>query len=369
MSTTEDTAARRLSKVREKIVERGLRGLLVSRLPNLRYLTGFSGSNGWLLLGEEQAVFFTDGRYQQQVEEEIPGDVGIEVQVPREGLLAELAKRAQLEFGGSGLGFEGRYLPYDDCARLREEASAVKWESVSGVVEELRAVKEPGEVAAIERAAAIAEQGLRETLAVVEIGMREADIAAELEYRLVRLGAERPAFETIVASGPRSALPHASTGSRQLANGDLLLVDFGVRWSGYNSDITRTYCVGEATPRQIQIYDLVLAAQASACDALRPGCEADQVDAAARGIFEAEGLGEYFVHSTGHGLGMEVHEAPSLRRNGAETVQAGMVVTVEPGLYFPGWGGVRIEDDVLVTDRGARSLVDLERDRLQALPL
>ncbi len=369
MSNTQSTAARRLARAREAIVGRGLRGLLVTHLPNLRYLTGFSGSNGWLLLGDNIAVFFTDGRYEQQVAEELPGDVDIDVQVPQEGLLGELAKRAHQEFGVSGLGFEGRNLTVDDWTRLSEAASSVKWESVPGIVEELRAVKDEQEIAAMKKAAAIAAKTLRETLAGVEIGMREADVAAELDYRMVRLGAERPAFETIVASGPRSALPHAKTGLRKLAEGDLLLIDFGARWNGYNSDITRTFSVADPTPKQVRIYDMVLSAQVHACNALQSGCQAREVDAAARTIFQEEGLGENFVHSTGHGLGLEVHEAPSLRRNGEERLLAGMVVTVEPGLYFPGWGGVRIEDDLLVTDGAARSIVDLEKDRLQALPL
>jgi Xaa-Pro aminopeptidase len=370
MNDTSSAAGRRLARVRESIAERGLHGLLVSHLPNLRYLTGFSGSNGWLLLADDRAVFYTDGRYRQQIEEEIPESLGFEFQVPSEGLLGELAERADQLFAGSRVGFEGSRLSYDNWTRLSEGAGSVEWVPVAGIVEGLRAVKDDAEVDAIQKAAAIAGQALRETLAAVEIGVREADLAAELDYRMARLGAERPAFETIVASGLRTALPHAATGIRKLEAGDLLLIDFGARWQGYSSDITRTFAVAETTPRGLEVYDAVLAAQRAACAALTAGVRSGDVDAAARGAFQERGLEENFVHSTGHGLGLEVHEGPALRRTGEEPLEAGMVVTVEPGLYFPGWGGVRIEDDLLVTDSEPRPLVDLEKhDRLRALPL
>ena len=368
MKDSASAAARRLARAREMIADRGLDGLLVTHLPNLRYLTGFSGSNGWLLLSGDRAIFFTDGRYAEQAGDEIPDDLGVDLQVPRDGLLGELAKRADVELGGSKAGFEGRYLSYGDWTRLRDGAGAVEWESVSGIVESLRAVKDDDEIAAIEKAAAVAAQALLETLPCIAIGVREIDIAAELDYRVTRLSVGQPAFETIVASGPRTALPHAATGRRTLEEGDLLLLDFGARWEGYCSDLTRTFVIGEPAPRQREIYEAVLEARREAVAALRPGAVAADVDDAARAVFRARGLEDRFLHSTGHGLGLEVHEGPSLRREGEGGVVAGMVVTVEPGLYFPGWGGIRIEDDLLVMADGSRPLVDLERDRLVALP-
>ncbi|HSG80885.1 MAG TPA: Xaa-Pro peptidase family protein [Gemmatimonadota bacterium] len=368
MSDTEAAAARRLARAREGFADRGLDGLLVTHLPNLRYLTGFSGSNGWLLLLADRAVLFTDGRYEEQAVQEVPADAGVELQVPREKLLSQLAKLVSRELGGTPVGFEGSHLSYDDWQRLREEAESVKWSPVAGVVEKLRAVKDAEELVAMEKAAEIAAGALLETLADVALGREEADIAAELDYRMTRLGSERPAFETIVASGERTALPHAATSRRKLEQGDLLLIDFGARCGGYCSDITRTFCVGDPTPRQLEVYDAVLSAQRQACAALTTGVQAGDVDAAAREVFRERGVEEYFVHSTGHGLGLEVHEGPALRRNGEETLGAGMVVTVEPGLYFPGWGGVRIEDDLLVGEGEPRPLVELEKARLLTLP-
>ncbi|NIR42539.1 MAG: aminopeptidase P family protein [Gemmatimonadetes bacterium] len=355
--------------VREAIADRQLDGLLVSHLPNLRYLTGFTGSNGWLLLGIDRVVIFTDGRYEQQVTEQVPADLGAQFVVPRERLLSELADRALQEFTGAKIGFESQHISHSTWAKFHDEADAVDWQPVTGLVESLRAVKDDAEVAAIQQAAQIAVRALGEVLPIVEPGMRDAELAAELDHRMVLAGAERPAFDTIVVSGPRTALPHASTGSRGLASGDLLLIDFGACWNGYSSDLTRTFVLGDPDDRQREVYAAVLEAQDAACRALRAGVEAGAVDAAARGRFEKRGMADNFVHSTGHGLGLEVHEGPGLRREAEDRLEAGMVVTVEPGLYFPGWGGIRIEDDLLVTEGEARRLVDLERDRLQALPL
>ncbi len=366
---SESAAARRLARVRSSLVELGFQGLLISHLPNLRYLTGFSGSNGWLLLGDSRAIFVTDGRYEQQAEEELAGDVEFELLVVRDGILGELADRARQEFGVSKVGFEGAHISYSDWERLREAGDGVRWETVSGLVEKLRAVKDDDEIAAISRAAEIAADALHEVLPLVKPGVREVDIASELDYRMVHLGAERPAFDTIVASGARTALPHAATSRRKLGEGEFLLCDFGARWRGYCSDLTRTFVVGEPTRRQAQTYEKVLRAQQEAFSALRAGVACADADAATRRAFESVGLEARFPHSTGHGLGLEVHEGPRLSRRSEELLESRMVVTVEPGLYFPGWGGVRIEDDVVVTGDEPRPLVDLEKAELRGLPL
>jgi Xaa-Pro aminopeptidase len=368
MNGTLSAAARRLERVRSCLEDHKLAGFLVTHLPNLRYLTGFSGSNGWLLIGPSQTIFATDGRYEEQAEEEIPSDLGLEIMVPKDGILPELAARAGAEFGDAAVGFDGRHVSYTDCERLRDNGAPVEWSAVSGIVERFRAVKDEDEIAAIQRAADIAVAALRETLPIVEPGLRELDIACELDYRMRRLGAEGPAFETIVASGPRTSLPHAATGERRIEVGDLLLCDFGARWRGYCADITRTFVVGPPQPRQREVYQAVLEAQHKACQALRHGVPAVEVDAAARSVFEAREMEDAFLHSTGHGLGLEVHEAPRLFRKAEERLEARMVVTVEPGLYFPGWGGVRIEDDMVVTEGQPRSLVDFEKDDLKSLP-
>ncbi len=362
-------AARRLARVRASLGEHDLEGLLVSHRANVRYLTGFSGSSGWLILDDARALFITDGRYETQAAEELPDDAGFELVVLRNGALAGLVEQAARSFAGRRIGFESAYLSFREWARLAEDGVAVDWKPVSGIVEGQRAAKDADEVTAIRRAGAIAARALTEMLSVIEPGVRESEIAAQLEYGMRRLGAEGAAFETIVASGPRTALPHAATGEREIRDGDLLLIDFGARWQGYNSDMTRTFVVGVPNPRQQEVYDLVLAAQEAAGAALREGVSGQTVDAAARAVFAAAGVEERFPHSTGHGLGLEVHEGPRLARRSEELLRPAMVVTVEPGLYFPGWGGVRIEDDLLVTPDGSEALVRLDKSRLGSLPL
>jgi Xaa-Pro aminopeptidase len=363
-----NAAAQRLARIRLRLSELGLDALLVSHLPNVRYLTGFSGSCGWLLVGADRAIFATDGRYEQQAGEEIGTDADVELMVVRDGVFGELAGRAAQEFAGARVGFESGHLTYADWERLREHGDGVMWEAVTGTVEGLRAVKDPDEIAALEKAARIAAEALQQTLAMVEPGVREVDIAAELEYRMRRLGADGPAFETMVASGARSALPHAATSLKEVREGDLLLIDFGARWGGYHSDLTRTFVVGDPTSRQEEVYRLVLEAQAAASAALQAGRSGDEVDEAARSVFERCGTADRFTHSTGHGLGLEVHEGPRLGRKSEARLEANMVVTVEPGLYFPDWGGVRIEDDLVVTAARPRPLVELRKGELEAVP-
>ncbi|UCC82310.1 MAG: aminopeptidase P family protein [Gemmatimonadota bacterium] len=369
MRSPDNPAARRLARVRAGLAERQLDGLLVSHIPNLRYLTGFSGSSGWLLLDGERAILITDGRYETQAQQELPDDAGFELLVLHDKVLAGLADKAAHEFAGRRLGLEANHVAVDQWQRLRDDDGAVDWRSISGLVEEVRAQKDEGEIELVRKAAETAAAALADTLPLVQPGTREVDIAAELEYRMRRHGAEGAAFETIVASGERSALPHAATSECPIQEGDLLLIDFGARWRGYCSDLTRTFVVGQADARQREVYDLVLAAHEAACSALRVGALGSEVDAQARRSFEAAGLEERFPHSTGHGLGLEVHEGPRLGRHSEERLRPGTVVTVEPGLYFPGWGGIRIEDDLLVTAEGATALVMLEKGWLRSLPL
>lgn len=366
MSTS--AAAERLARLRCRLAELGLKALLVSHPANVRYLTGFSGSSAWLLVGERPAILATDGRYAEQAEEEVAGDAGVELLVVRERVLSELVQRADREFAGARVGFEGDRLSYGEWERLREEAARVEWAAVSGTVERLRAVKEARELRALKRAAGIAVEALGGALSLAEPGARELEVAAEIDHRMRLLGAEGPAFETIVASGARAALPHATSSSKQIEEGDLLVVDFGARWQGYCSDMTRTFVVGDPAPRQVEVYDLVLAAQRAACGLVRAGKSGKEIDEAARMVFEEKGLGERFLHSTGHGVGLEVHESPRLGREAEDVLEVNMVVTVEPGLYFAGWGGMRIEDCVVVTREGSRPLSTLEKDRLESVP-
>jgi len=368
MSNSTRPEAGRLARVRARLDELDVAALLVSHLSNVSYLTGFSGSSGLLLITRDGAIFATDGRYEEQAGAELAG-LGFELLVAENGVLGALTERIAEDLAGEPVGFEAQRLVYGDWERLVAEAAAVTWTAVSGVVEGVRAVKDEGEIERIERAAAVGARALAETLSRVKPGVREADLAAELDYRMRSEGATGPAFETIVASGPRTALPHAATGERRLREGDLVLFDFGARCQGYASDLTRTFVVGAAEPRQLEVYSLVAAAQRAALRTLREGVNGAEVDEAARRVFMEAGVAESFPHSTGHGLGLEVHEGPRLSRRSEERLRAGMVVTVEPGLYFPSWGGVRIEDDLVVTDGEPRFLVELERERLQSLPI
>ncbi len=368
MSGSAGAPAGRLARVRDRLVELELDGLLLCHLPNIRYLTGFTGSSAWLLVTEGAAIFATDGRYEQQAEAQLARDGGFELMVSRDGVLDALAQRVGRDFTDQGIGFEGRHLAFADWNRLSKGGRSIEWKATTDAVEPLRAVKDDDELAAIQKAAEIAATALTEMLSLVEPGVREVDLAAELDFRMRRLGAEGSAFDTIVASGQRTALPHAETSTRQLEEGDLLLCDLGARWSGYCSDLTRTFVVGDPDPRQSDVYKTVLAAQREACEVLREGALGSAVDAAAREVFDRESLGAHFPHSTGHGLGLEVHEGPRLHRRSETELRSGMVVTVEPGLYFARWGGVRIEDAFVVGREEPRPLVDLAKDQLQGPP-
>lgn len=365
--TDESAPARRLGAARAAAAELELDAILITQLANVRYLTGFTGSNGWLFLSPDRALFATDGRYGEQAQTQLAPDVGFELLVLKDGLLTAVTETIAATHSHQAVGFESPHVSHSLWKKLQEQAASVRWTPVAGLVENLRMCKDPQELAAMEKAATIAVKALAETLALVRPGLCEIEIAAELDYRMARLGSQGQAFDTIVASGPNSALPHAEPGARKLQEGDFLLIDFGARWDGYCCDITRTFALGEPSQQQLAMYDAVLAAQLAAVKVVRAGVSAADVDAAARKVLDAAEVEGEFNHSTGHGLGLEVHEGPRLYGNSEETLRAGMVVTVEPGLYLQGWGGVRIEDDVVVSEGEPRCLVGLPKDKLQSI--
>jgi Xaa-Pro aminopeptidase len=316
--------------------------------PNLRYLTGFTGSNGALLMNAGEALFFTDPRYAIQCRQE----TDCRVRIAKGSLLADLAAaiaRKRLRRVGvekSRITLE----QYDAFDKQLPARSSLR--GVSGWVERLRSRKSPAEVELIRRSVGLNSKAFEQAVAYVKPGMREIELAAELEYRMRRLGAERPAFETIVACGPRSAKPHASPGEDAFAPKELVVVDVGACRKGYMSDMTRMLHIGKPSRRVKQSYRAVLAAQLAAIDAVRPGVRAAQVDQAARRELRKAGLDKAFTHSTGHGLGLEIHESPRLGRKDATVLEPGMVVTIEPGIYIEDFGGIRIEDTVVVTANG-----------------
>lgn len=353
------TVERRLAALRELMATSEVDAFVTSCGANARYLTGFSGSNALLWVDAAHAHLFTDGRYAGQVLEEVPAEV-IDTTVARDGVWEACREWARSARSIRHAAFESDRMSYDGAARLAQW-SGWEWAPQRGWVEGLRERKDAEEVAAIRAAAEIALASLRETLALVRPGLEEAEVAAELEYRVRRAAPEGTAFETIVLCGERSAMPHGRTGKRKLRPGDWLLIDFGVRWDGYSCDLTRTSVVGEPTRRQRDVHQAVCRALEAAAGVVRAGVEAREVDAAARALLSSLGFGEAVRHSTGHGIGLEVHEGPRLHKDEARPLAPGMVVTVEPGLYFPGWGGVRVEDDYWVTESGTECLTPYPR--------
>lgn len=341
--------SRRLGTLRGRLSEEELDALLVSHPTNLRYLSGFSGSAGLLLVEAERALLLVDSRYEEQASEEAAP--GVEVRLAAEGLTDGLADAVEGR-RGAVLGYEAHRLTVVRARRLEEEADRVAWRETDGLVEEIRARKEPGEIELLREAGRAACRALEDALEAVEEGMSERDVVAELEYRMRRAGSGAPAFDSIVASGPRSALPHARPSDRRLRDGDLVLFDLGATVEGYCSDMTRTVVLGSARPWQRETHEAVRAARDAAVSVVEPGRAVRDVDAAARSVLAERSLGEAaFGHSVGHGIGLEVHENPSLSATSDAVLQEGNVVTIEPAVYLRGRGGVRLEDDVAVGDR------------------
>jgi len=357
-----DHRAERIEALLERVSREGLDALVVSHPANVRYLTGFSGTSGLLLVTGKGAVFITDFRYETQSRDEIGALARIVIDGT--GVWERLVKLIP-DYGVRAVGYEAHVVTVREAERLAADKLPCHFCPVSDHVEALRAVKAPEEIDAIRAAAALAGDALAETVRQVRAGQTEQEVAALLEGALRRGGTEGYPFPTIVASGPRSALPHARTSSRVIAPGDFLLLDFGAIVDGYVSDVTRTFVVGaRPTARQTEAYALVALAQRAALAGLRAGLSGRQADALARDVMEAAGQGPAFGHSLGHGIGLEVHEAPRLARTADQVLPAGAVVTVEPGVYYSGWGGVRLEDDVALSDGGTALLTQFPRELL-----
>ena len=358
-----DTRPTRLRALRDTLARADLDGLLVSSLPNVRYVTGFSGSNALLLVTAKECVLFTDFRYETQVESEVGSAAAVRIEATNlwSGLWSALAAMPGVE----RVGFESAHVLHRDFQRLLEQGSRWQWRPSVDLVERLRASKDLGEIALIERAVGMAERALKATLPEIRVGLTETALAGVLERKLREEGSEAFPFPTIVASGPRSALPHARAAEREIARGDFVLLDFGAVAGGYCSDITRTIVLGLANAEQREVYDVVREANARASGALRVGMRGIAADAVARDYIHARGYGAAFGHSLGHGIGLEVHEGPRLAKTNDAPLEAGVVVTIEPGIYRAGWGGVRIEDDVLLLEGGPRVLTSFSRTLIE----
>lgn len=358
--------AGRQTRLRSALKERRLGALLVTHLPNIRYLCGFTGSSAVMLVpAAGKPRFTTDGRYTQQARDEVTGAT---VRIaPKGGLGAAVGAAKGLR---GRLGIEATRLTVAQLGELKKDLKR-PLKPVSDVIERIRAIKEPTEVDSMRKAVNLASAVFDAVVPEVVPGVLESAIAAEIEYMSKRLGAEGMSFDTIVASGKRSALPHGRASATPIPAKGFVIFDFGVIVNGYCSDMTRTVHVGHAGRKEISVYNAVLQAQLAGISAVKPGVAASEVDKAARSALEKAGLGGYFTHSTGHGVGMEIHEQPSLRKASItkrtkkvnlETLQPGMVITIEPGVYIPGWGGVRIEDMVLVTETGCDVLTPTSKE-------
>ena len=335
-----------------------LDGLLVSLGPNLRYLSGFTGSNGLLLLTAAKSILFTDPRYTIQAGRESTCDVRIAKGPLLVEVVAALA-RSRVRH----LGYEPALMSCDAFQGLEARVPVrTKLVPVKGWIEELRTVKSPDEIARIRKSVNTNSQAFEQGAARVKPGMKEQDLAAELEYRMRRLGAEKPSFGTIVAGGERSALPHAQPTAARFENGQLIVVDMGALQEGYCSDMTRMLFLGTPGAKVKRTYKAVLEAQLAGIDAVRAGARTAAVDAAARKVLRGYGLDQAFVHSTGHGLGLEIHEPPRLGQRDKGRLRAGMAITIEPGVYIEGFGGIRIEDTVLVTEKGCEILTPTSKE-------
>ena len=352
----------RIKKLREKLNQENLDLLLVTSLPNIRYLCGFTGSNGVLLISESKAIFLTDFRYKEQVKKEVKG---AEIKIAQKELFSFLPEVDLLKGKRIKAGFEEKYLTFQLYQRLKTLLPQVLWVPTENLVESLLVTKDEEEIKKIKKAADISAKVYQEVLQYLRPGVKESDISAELEYRIKRNGGTGSAFEPIVASGLRSAMPHARASSKTLKKGEFVTLDFGASYDGYVCDITRTVVLGNATPRQKKIYNLVLKAQTRAVESARSGMKGFELDKISRDIIKKAGYQKYFGHGLGHGIGLLVHDSPGINTKSQEVLKPGMVITIEPGVYIPGWGGVRIEDDVLITRNGCKILTHIDRELLE----
>jgi Xaa-Pro aminopeptidase len=341
-------------RLEQRLAERELEQMLVTELTNVRYLTGFTGTNGACICAPGVRLFLTDFRYTERAAAEVEGWETVTV---ANDWLGGIAERLTGRFG-----YEDDHMSVRTLGKLREKlADGAEPVAAGGTVERLRQVKDVEELAAIAAAAELADEVWRWTLERGLAGRPERDVARAAEARIRELGGD-PSFPAIVAAGPNGALPHAEPGERKIGRGELVVFDMGAKLDGYCSDGTRTYATGEPGETAREVYGVVLAAQAAALDALAPGAKGDSLDAAARVVIEEAGYGKRFGHALGHGVGLEVHEGPRLAQRSDDVLEPGEVVTVEPGIYVPGELGVRIEDLVVVTADGQRNLSGLPKE-------
>ncbi len=341
--------------------ELGADAFVVTRLPNVRYLTGFTGSNGQALIGDAGQVFLTDGRYTEQARREVSGMERVTYPV---GFAASLRDACQ-GLGVRRLAFESAGMTVKEHADLTAKLDGVELLPADDAVDRLRWIKEPEELSHLEEAQAATDQAFDEILDKLAVGVTERQVAQELERLMKAAGADGLAFDSIAAFGENSAEPHHEPTYRALEDGDIVKLDFGALWAGYHADMTRTVAFGTPAPELVKIYNIVQEAQQAGVDAVRAGVSGGAVDAAARKVIEDAGYGEGFSHGLGHGVGLEIHEGPRVSKTSDDVLPSDTVVTVEPGIYVPGLGGVRIEDMVHVTAEGGRVIPSSTKELIE----
>ncbi len=355
---------KRLQRVMEKLAAEDIAAFYITGEKNIRYLTGFTGEESHLLILKDQAIFLTDGRYTDQAKAEIPAE--IDIRRWKSGLILD----AQAIFNESGLTevfFESEYLTYPEGQEF-VSGLKIKATPLNGFVEAFRAVKDQEEIAATIEAVRIVDKTFMHILNFIRPGISEREVAAEMEYFMKKAGSENVSFDTIVASGVRSSLPHGAASSKLIEKGDLVTLDFGATYKGYVSDITRTIAVGQVDPRLEELYAQVLEAQSAGLTAIRAGLTSKELDQTIRRSFIEKDMNQYFIHGAGHSIGLDIHEAPFISKNSDTAFKANMIQTIEPGLYLKDLGGVRIEDDILVQDGPGIILTQSPKQELIHLP-
>lgn len=364
-----DYSAVRREKLAFLIAEAGLDALIVSSSTNVTYLTGFTGDSSWLIASPSCSILVSDGRFTQQIAEECPN---LETHIrDTQKTIQQTVGEILARLGFRNVGIEAEHMTIAGFETLRGMAAAVNWTAKSRMVESLRMIKDESEQQAIREAVRIAEMAWVEFRSKMRVEQTEKELSDAMENMVRQHGAVSTTFPTIVAVGDRSALPHAPPSERRVRDGDFLLLDWGACGHLYRSDLTRMIVTRAATgtveKRFEKLYTVVLQAQLKAIEAVRPGTRAAEVDVAVRSHLEAEGLNQYFNHGLGHGIGLQTHEGPNVRLSSQDVLQPGMVFTIEPGIYLPGWGGIRIEDDVLVTPDGCEVLSSVPKDLASVL--
>lgn len=346
----------KLAQVHEIIDRKHLDAIVILSDYNRRYLSGFTGTSGALIISKDKQFLITDFRYIEQATAQAEG---FEIVNRSSSIINEVKEVLQNE-GLDNVGFEGHEVSYDTYLELNK--SRLTLISISNSVDKIREVKSEEEIAIIKEAAAIVDETYDYILAVAKAGMTERELKVKLESKMLELGADGPSFDTIVASGKRGALPHGVASDKKIEHGDMITVDFGAYYKGYCSDITRTFAIGEPDPKLKEVYEIVLESQMKTINEIKAGMTGQQADAIARDYLESKGYGKEFGHSLGHGIGLEIHEGPMLAKTSDSTLQVNQCVTVEPGVYIEDLGGIRIEDDILITENGCEVFTKCTKD-------